>query len=237
MDDTNTEPLYIETDSTSKLQSLDDSFWELLTTQTEEYISRVLLQDANGFGIILPASVNISEKTIEFVLPDQLSIFSPEETYICRAEIILDSQELIVPFISESRINIKAPSEPEESQDVRLDESHDSRATERLPEPSTTTEDDRRDEDLDAVLDAIAPSSSPRAKAMKGRDVLEEIAKQLDGEFVRSALWHRPYHEQQQPVPAPVARVPEPAVSHNFSPEQLIVKQKMKTLLRNILVG
>lgn len=223
--------LCIEPDCKITLPALDEAVVQLLEDEQEEYTVRILLQDLNNYGVMLPAKINSETKTPEFLLPEQLCIFSPEETYVCRLEIVLDSQELLVPFVSEVWINIKAPSEPEEQEEEELDDREPEVPVKSRIEPPDS------DPDLDAVLDAVAPLTSKESGTNGGGDVLEQIAKQLDGEFVRNALWQRRNQQMQQPVPVPIAREPEPAAAPKLSPAQQLIKNQMKALLRKTLVG
>jgi len=87
------------------------------------------------------------------------------------------------------------------------------------------------DEELDALLDVIAPlpKRAPKTK-------VEDIVKQLDEEFVRAALWNQPESAREQQTEIEMApalvRVPEPSI---ISPDSESIKQKMKSLLRGML--
>ena len=62
-------------------------------------------------------------------------------------------------------------------------------------------------------------------------DKLEDLLKGLDGDFVKQALWQR----QQASIPPVVnTRVLKP-VGLELNPDQLVFKQKMKTLLKGML--
>jgi hypothetical protein len=177
------------------------------------YHCRVLIQDENDFGIILPATLE-ETKTIDFSLPEQLCIFNPNKTYILKTEIVFPDQ-LLVTFISQCRIDLEGLTEPEEEYD---DEEGDEEL-EGTEEPS--------EEDIERVLNLIAPIPVIEQKQMK----LEDIAKTLDGEFVKQVLF-KPVQKQEAPTPVVVS---ERLGSVVLSPEKLVLKQRMKSMLKGMI--
>ena len=199
-----------------------ESFLSLLVDAGDDVVCRAVISDQVGYGVVLPATINQQEKTITFVLPEQLCIFSPETTYLIKIETILESQ-LLMPYISEARIDLMDDSSPENDSDDQSDGPEDEATGEALNGPAG--DDDM--EELDQVLAAVAPTPINEQKRTK----LEDLVKGLDGEFVKQALWQR----QQASLPPVVnPRVTKP-VGLELSSEQLVLKQKMKTLLRGML--
>lgn len=114
-------------------------------------------------------------------------------------------------------------SSPENDSDDQSDSPEDEATGEALNGPAG--DDDM--EELDQVLAAVAPTPINEQKRTK----LEDLVKGLDGEFVKQALWQR----QEASLPPVVnPRVTKP-VGLELSSEQLVFKQKMKTLLRGML--
>lgn len=211
----------------NQLISLDigEDICQLIVNAEDGYIARIALEDFRGFGVILPAKFLRETNCCTFTLPEQLCIFSPDETYLCKLEILIDTA-LIVPVIKEAQITLGDSAEPEDNEaDTVEAEVIQTPARPSVGSPSES------DEELDALLDVIAPlpKRAPKAK-------VEDIVRQLDEEFVRAALWNQPEsaREQQAEIemaPVPV-RVPEPSI---ISPESESIKQKMKSLLRGML--
>ena len=186
------------------------------------FICRVLIQDENDFGLILPALLKEENKQIEFILPEQLCIFNPNKSYILKAEIVFEDQ-LMMPFLSECRIDLEGSIEAADD----LDEQEDQEQTEDLEQPLKTG--DTTEDELDDVLDAIAPMLVVEQKKTK----LEEIAKALDQEFVKQALFKQKQEAQKPEALAPV-RAPEPPAIQ-LTPEKLALKQRMKSMLKDML--
>lgn len=207
-----------EVTTLSLSEAYQTSLTNLMDVEDKEslvYLCRVLIQDENEFGIILPASLT-ETKTIEFSLPEQLCIFNPNKTYIIKAEMVFEDQ-LLMPFLSQCTIDLEGLIAPEEDSDEQEDEEVLQASEKALNEP---------EDDIENVLAVIAPVPITEQKKTK----LEEIAKALDGEFVKQALFKQP---QKQEAPAPV-KVPElPTVE--YSPEKLALKQRVKSLLKGML--
>lgn len=178
-----------------------------------EILCRVVIQDNSEYGIILPAKL-VNNKEVTFNIPEQLCIFNPNKDYILKVEVVLET-ELITPIFKSCQIYLNDLLAPEEE----INEQEGEEEIEASPEPLNQPEE--QDPELDTVLDAIAPL--PKVEVKKTR--VEDIVNQLDEEFVKSALWRK---EQGALVP-----VKEPGPPLNL--EALAVKQKMKTLLRNML--
>lgn len=197
-----------------------NSLTSLMDVEDKEslvYLCRVLIQDENDFGIALPASLT-ETKDIEFSLPEQLCIFNPNKTYIVKAEIVFEDQ-LITPFLNQCTIELEGLTEPEDD----LDEEEDEENLQASEKPFNEPEDDIED-----VLAVIAPVPITEQKKTK----LEEIAKALDNEFVKQALFKQT-QPQKQEAPAPV-KVPEPP-KVELSPEKLALKQRVKSMLKGML--
>ena len=211
----------------NQLISLDisEDICQLIGNAEDGYIARIALEDFRGFGVILPAKFLRETSCCTFTLPEQLCIFSPDETYLCKLEILIDTA-LIVPVIKEAQITLGDSAEPEDNEPDAV-EAEVIQTPARPPVGSP----DESDEELEALLDVIAPlpKRAPKAK-------VEDIVRQLDEEFVRAALWNQPEsarEEQAEIEMAPVpVRVPEPSI---ISPESESIKQKMKSLLRGML--
>lgn len=176
------------------------------------FLCRVLIQDENDFGIVLPAELK-ETKAINFILPEQLCIFNPNKSYIVKAEIVFEDQ-LLTPFLGEARIDLEGLTEPEEDLDEDLDEEETQASEEPL------------EDDLEDVLNMIAPLPVTEQKKLK----LEEIAKTLDGEFVKQVLFKSP---QKQEAPVPVKAPELPIVE--LTPEKLALKQRVKSMLKGML--
>lgn len=187
-------------------------------------VCRVIIQDKTDHGVTLPARLVDDGKHVSFILPEQLCIFNPKQTYILKVEVLLETQ-LLTPALASCKINLEGLIEPEED----LDEQTSEEKTEATNEAPDAFDDDSA---LDAVLEAVAPIPRQQLKKTK----VEDIVKQLDEEFVKNALWKSSTQTTPQPkmqmAPMPVMRAPEPP---SLSPEQLAIKQKMKNLLRNML--
>ena len=199
-----------------------ESFLSLLAEAGEDIICRAVISDQVGYGVVLPATINQQDKTITFVLPEQLCIFSPKTTYLIKIETILETQ-LLMPYIGEARIALLDDSSPENDSDELSDVPEDEATEEALNGPA----DDDDMDDLDQVLAVIAPIAINEQKRTK----LEDLLKGLDGDFVKQALWQR----QQASIPPVVnTRLLKP-VGLELNPDQLVFKQKMKTLLKGML--
>lgn len=200
---------------------LDEEIINLISS-AEENISRIVIQDNNGYGVCLPATINKKDSVVEFILPEQLCIFLDSETYICKFECILENQ-IIVPFIMDARIDLKDDyvneTDPTEEDTEGTLESN----TKASGHPATHDV----EEDMDAILDAIAPKSDKQPK----KALVEDIIKNLDEEFVKQALWIKEQNQQSpkidfvQPIPDAVP----------VSKERVILKSKMKNILLNML--
>lgn len=199
------------------LLPLAEVYQTSLTTTLEAdndivFLCRVLIQDENDFGIILPASVK-ENKNIEFILPEQLCIFNPNKTYIIKAEIVLEDQ-LLTPFLNQCRIDLEGLLEPE-------NDSGDDRDEEKSEAPNEPLKDDLGD-----VLDIIAPMPITEQKRTK----LEEIASVLDQEVAKQILFKVP-QKQEALTPRKVLEPP----TLELTPEKLALKQKMKSMLKGMI--
>jgi len=211
----------------NQLISLDisEDICQLIGNAEDGYIARIALEDFRGFGVILPAKFLVETKCCTFTLPEQLCIFSPSETYLCKLEILIDTA-LIVPVIKEAQITLGDSVEPEDNEPDAVEA--EVIQTPAMPPVGSPSE---SDEELDALLDVIAPlpKRAPKTK-------VEDIVKQLDEEFVRAALWNQPESAREQQTEIEMApalvRVPEPSI---ISPDSESIKQKMKSLLRGML--
>ena len=186
-----------------------------------ELLCRAIIQDQSDHGIILPAKLTDSKEII-FNLPEQLCIFNPNKTYFLKIEVVLET-ELVTPIFKSCQIDLNGLIAPEEEENEPEEEEELNASN----EPYKQLEDDLT---LDAVLEAVAPLPKVVVKKTK----VEEIVKQLDEEFVKNALWKQQTKqppEQMQIAPIPV-KVPEPS---SLTPEQLVIKQKMKNLLRGMI--
>lgn len=177
------------------------------------FLCRVLIQDENDFGIILPALLE-ETKTINFTLPEQLCIFNPNKSYIIKAELVFEDQ-LLTPFLGQCTIDLEGLTEPEEDLDEDLDQQNLEASEEAI------------EDELEDVLDMIAPVPIVEQKKTK----IEEIAKVLDQEFVKQVLFNAP---QKQEAPTPVM-VSEPPVVVELSPEKLALKRRMKSMLKGMI--
>jgi hypothetical protein len=193
-----------------------------LISSAEENISRIVIQDNNGYGVCLPASINKEDSVVEFILPEQLCIFLDSETYLCKFECILETQ-IIVPFIMDARIDLKDdyvneidPTEEEAEETLKSN----AKAS-RHP-------DEHDDEaDMDSILDAIAPKPAQQPKKAH----VEDIIKNLDEEFVKQALWIKEQNKQNPKVEF-VQHIPEVVP---VSKERVVLKNKMKNILLDML--
>ena len=197
---------------------LEEQYQSVLAGEDSDLLlCRVLIQDESEYGLVIPAKV-VEGKEICFVLPVQLCIFNPNKTYTFKVEIILDTQ-LLMPVFGPCRVNLDGLTEEEEEGNESEGQETSSGSTEALNE---------EDPSIVAALELIAPLPKEQAQIKKSR--IEDIAQQLDEEFVKNALWSKPEPPKQT---APIPR----EVSEPLSPETLAVKQKMKTLLRNMLIS
>lgn len=195
--------------------------FEMMKEEQTEFICRAVIQDQSDYGIVLPAKL-INNKEISFLLPEQLCIFNPNKKYFLKIEIVLEA-ELVTPIFQPCQIDLNGLLEPEE-EDEEEDEEEELQALEEANNQSEKN----NDEELENVLDVIAPI--PKAQPKKTK--VEDIIKQLDEEFVKNALWKNPEVSQPQKNVAPT---PVKELEPHFTPEVLQVKQKMKHLLRNLL--
>lgn len=201
--------------------ALDEEIINLISS-AEENISRIVIQDNNGYGVCLPASINKEDSVVEFILPEQLCIFLDSETYLCKFECILETQ-IIVPFIMDARIDLKDdyvneidPTEEEAEETLKSN-----------AKASRHPDEHDDDEDMDSILDAIAPKpSQPPKKAH-----VEDIIKNLDEEFVKQALWIKEQNKQNPKVEF-VQPMPEVVP---VSKERVVLKNKMKNILLDML--
>lgn len=200
---------------------LDEEIINLISS-AEENISRIVIQDNNGYGVCLPATINKKDSVVEFILPEQLCIFLDSETYICKFECILENQ-IIVPFIMDARIDLK--DEYVNETDPTEEDTEDTLESNTKDSGHPATHDD--EEDIDAILDAIAPKSDKQPK----KALVEDIIKNLDEEFVKQALWIK---EQNQQIPKIDFVQPIPDAVP-VSKERVILKSKMKNILLNML--
>ena len=199
-------------------EAYQNSLTNLMDVEDKEnliYLCRVLIQDENEFGIVLPASLT-ETKTIEFSLPEQLCIFNPNKTYIIKAEMVFEDQ-LLMPLLSQCTIDLEGLIEPGDDSDEQEDEEKLQASEKALNEP---------EDDIDDVLAVIAPVPITEQKKTK----LEEIAKALDGEFVKQALFKQP-QKKEALVPVKVPELPKV----ELSPEKLALKQRVKSLLKGML--
>ena len=202
---------------------LDPEIINLISSSDEDNVSRIIIQDNNGYGICLPALINKEENIVEFVLPQQLCIFLASETYLCKFECILENQ-IIVPFISDAKIDLKddGGDEIEDSEEESEDEFGSN--TEAFRD-SLAAEDD-----MDSILDAIAPKAEDKSK----KTLVEDIIKNLDEEFVKQALWLKEQKSQTIPLVREQQILP-PQPVQPVSKERLVLKSKMKNILLNML--
>lgn len=184
-----------------------------------EILCRLVIQDQSDYGVVIPAKL-IDNKQITFNLPEQLCIFNPNKDYILKVEIVLET-ELITPIFQSCKIDLNDLIEPEEE----TDEQEGEKDLQASIEPLNQTEE--QDLELETVLDVIAPLPKIQVKKTK----VEDLVTQLDEEFVKSALWGKKEIQKMKEAPVPI-KEPEPPLNL----EALSVKQKMKTLLRNMLV-
>jgi hypothetical protein len=177
--------------------------------------SRVIVQDENDFGIILPATL-LENKSMEFVLPEQLCIFNPNKTYIVKAEVVFEDQ-LVTPFLGQCRIDLGGLTEPDE----QPDEQTPVQDLESTPEPLNESKDDF---ELDGILDLIAPVP---VHVEQKKTKLEEIAKVLDQEFVKQVLFTSPQQKQTKAL--------KPETVSELSAEKLALKHRMKSVLKGMI--
>ena len=196
---------------------LEEKYFEVIEA-AEDIVCRVMIQDHTNHGIILPA--NIQNKNITFILPEQLCIFNPEVTYTLVCEVLVETQLLTVAF-GPCRIDLQDLEDTEEDMDEREDE-EDTEASEEAY--TSSGEDDRY---LEEALNLIAPVPVVQ-QGKKTR--LEDLAKGLDEDFVKHALFQSP---EKQQAPTPV-RASEPVIT-SLTSEQLAIKARMKALLRGML--
>lgn len=203
--------------------NINESYISILEEAGEDCVARVLLQEDGGYGVMLPTKINLENKTATFILPEQLCIFLPGETYICKLECILESQ-LIMPFLSEAMIfprNLSAAIDSE-SNDVETEEDNSD---------IITKEKDIEYSDIESLLNIIAPKQEEKIKKTN----IEDIIKNLDVDFVKQAIWAKENAQQKQqsmvsmPVSVPVP-VPVP-----YSKERVLLKNKMKNILLNMI--
>lgn len=211
---------------------------ELLDDPESIYDCRTVIHDDNGYGIVLPSK--ITKEGYSVLLPEQLCIFNPEDTYFLKIELLLETQIVTVCF-NPCQIDLNGLLEPEDEQDEQNDEEDDE---EESSEDKTVfvksnqnrkEEEDLKEEDpqLDRILDVVAPIKKVEIKKTK----VEDIVKQLDEEFVRNAIWQNKSNnnaQYQQPkiIMAPVAvPAPEPLLND----KQLEVKDKIKNLMKKML--
>lgn len=193
---------------------IKEEFFELIGSDNE-FICRVSLEDATGYGLFLPAKLSVENKQASFVLPEQLYIFAPDEEYILKLELILDNQ-FVVPFISQAKITLLDDIEPEEETGEELSSAELESSNEAYNE---------NDEELDYALSVVAPK--PIVENQKTK--LEDIIKGLDQEFVKNALWNKAKIEQ-----APIT-VKESELAEDVDPQKVALKQKLKVVLKNML--
>lgn len=202
---------------------LESSFQEAIKLieeeQQETYSCRIIIQDENDFGIIIPAQVEEQDKIV-FTLPEQLCIFNPEKTYLLKAEIVFDTQ-LLTPVITPCKIYLKDLLEAGEEQE---DEEEIESPIEPLFETKDHLINDLLDDNIEAALDIIAPKPIKEQKKTK----VDDLVKTLDQEFVKGVLFAQTQKEQ---APVPV-KVPEPV---KLTSEQLELKTRMKSLLKGML--
>ena len=204
-----------ETTSLPLSEAYQNSLANLMDVEDKDSLvfhCRVIIQDENEFGIVLPAELE-ETKAINFSLPEQLCIFNPNKSYIVKAEMVFEDQ-LLTPFLSQCQIDLNDLTEPEDD----VDEEEDEKQSQASEEPL--------EDDLDDVLNVIAPMPITEQKKTK----LEDIAKTLDGEFVKQVLFKPP---QKQEAPAPVKAPELPVVE--LTPEKLALKQRVKSLLKGML--
>lgn len=204
--------------------------FEMLKEDQPEFICRVFIQDQSEHGVVLPANL-IDNKEISFLLPEQLCVFNPEKIYLLKAEVVLET-ELVTPFITHCRIDLNGLLEPVEEEEGEEGEQNLEASEEAInqsvdssfkePEENTTN-----DDNLDSVLDTVAPVAKTQFK----KTIIEDIVKQLDQEFVKNALWGK----EEKASKSQVAPIPIKEPELPLSPEGLAIKQKMKNLLRNML--
>jgi hypothetical protein len=206
---------------TLSLSEVYQKHFELLKSQEEEIdlICRVIIQDQSGYGVMIPA-ILVEDKDISFCLPEQLCIFNPNNSYMLKVEIVLES-ELITPIFQPCSISLNALLEPAEEECEYDDKENLQASEEAIKELS------RQDSELDVVLNAIAPLPVVEIKKTK----VEDIVAQLDEEFVKNALWRKEPTRVKTQVAPVLMQEPEPP----FNIENLAVKQKMKDLLRRML--
>jgi len=202
------------------LREAYQNHFEMIKEEQPDFMCRVVIQDQSDYGVVLPAKI-IDNKEISFSLPEQLCIFNPNKTYLLKVEVVLET-ELVTPIFQPCQIDLNGLLEPEE-------EKYEEEGEENLQDLKEANKQPEKDDDeLNDVLDAIAPL--PRTEIKKTK--VEDIVKQLDEEFVKNALWKTQQvpHPQIQVAPIPT-REPEPPLNT----EALAVKQKMKNLLRSML--
>jgi hypothetical protein len=202
------------------LREAYQNHFEMIKEEQPDFMCRVVIQDQSDYGVVLPAKI-IDNKEISFSLPEQLCIFNPNKTYLLKVEVVLET-ELVTPIFQPCQIDLNGLLEPEE-------EKYEEEGEENLQDLKEANKQPEKDDDeLNDVLDAIAPL--PRTEIKKTK--VEDIVKQLDEEFVKNALWKTQQvpHPQIQVAPIPT-REPEPPLNT----EALVVKQKMKNLLRSML--
>lgn len=194
---------------------INDNYIGVLEEAGEDCIARILLQEDGGYGVILPTKINLETKTATFILPEQLCIFLPGETYICKLECILESQ-LIMPFFSEAIILTRLPS-------VIADDESNAEETKDNNSAIPSKEKDIEYSEIESLLDIIAPKQEEKIKKTN----LEDIIKNLDVDFIKQALWAKEQAQQNQnSMPSP----PAP-----YSKERVLLKSKMKNILLNMI--
>lgn len=193
---------------------------ELLNDEESIYECRTIVQDENGYGIILPTK--ILEEGFVVVLPEQLCIFVEENTYFIKIELMLETQVITAHF-GPCKIDLNDLYGQEEEQDGQDEEEEDNK-------PQKASEEEIEDDlELDHILDVVAPVKKLEIKKTK----VEDIAKQLDEEFVRNALWQNKRNNvTEQKVMAPVS---VPTAEPLLNNDQLVVKDKLKNLMKKML--
>ena len=192
-----------------------------IISSTDDHISRIIIQDNNGYGVCLPAVINQEENVVEFILPEQLCVFIASETYLCKFECILENQ-ILVPFILEANIDLKDDCD-DETRGVDQVQGSDIGST---PEPIRPVAGDEAGDDMDSILDAIAPRSEEKHK----KTPVEDIIKNLDEEFVKQALWAKQQTQQVQQNTQSGFVPPEPVSS-----KRVLLKNQMKNILLDML--
>lgn len=226
------EPLVVQPDTTTTIPLDSPEFRDLLRDiGPEDYECRAIITDNSGHGVVLPAVPSSTEggSSFRFFLPEPLCIFIPGETYYLRIEVVLPTQ-LLTPVLTHIRIDGEAPSVA------------DNDPVDTQPSSELDSLDNASEEISDDVLDRIAPTAtlgpldSPKVR-------LDEIVKQLDEEFLKSAIWAggaaavgvggRPTTELSQER-TPTRWVPQPGTTVAVTREQEERKRRVKAMLRSM---